>query len=204
MPFTTLTNQHVRQKQYIHALNYYIQNTEYPIVFTENSGIDISQYFKTYIINRRLEVLTFCGNSKKDRGKGYGEAEIIEYALTHSSLITEINNTLYIIKITGRLIVDNLFEIINNHFPLENEDCIRVSYDSMFSFADSRIIIAPLLFYKTFLNLKEDINDYKNSFFEVVLTISPFIMSHRFLGNLALLAKNTFLIPIPFQGVLHI
>ena len=170
MPFTTLTDNIVRKEQYIHAINYYIHNTNYPVVFTENSGTDISDHFQSSITNKRLEILTFKGNKNKEKGKGFGEAEIIDYALSNSMIIASTDNKCAIIKITGRIIIENISESVSKRFFLQESDSIIVSYNSDFSFADSRFIIAPLTFFQSFLQHKDDINDYKNSFFENVLS----------------------------------
>ena len=111
MAFTALTDATIRLKQYVTAINYYLNNTNYPIVFSENSGTSINSYFNSYNNNKRLELLSFKGNNNKDRGKGYGEAEIIDYALKKSLIIESHKNNCSIIKITGRLIVRNIMEL---------------------------------------------------------------------------------------------
>ena len=170
MPFTTLTDITVREKQYIEAINFYLHNTDFPIVFAENSGTDISKSLELFPDNKRLEFLSYKGNIHKNKGKGYGEAEIINYALIHSHIITSKSNDCPIIKITGRLIVENITDIVNNRFILQNSKSILVSYNSDFSFADSRIVIAPKYFYHLFIKHKEEINDFNHQYFENVLS----------------------------------
>lgn len=46
MPFTQLTDTSDRQKQYVDAIHYYINNTDCKIVFCENSNTDINTLFK--------------------------------------------------------------------------------------------------------------------------------------------------------------
>ena len=55
----------------------------------------------------KLESLSFTGNEKRiaSCGKGYGEDDIIEYALKHSDLLKEAT---YFCKLTGWLKVDNI------------------------------------------------------------------------------------------------
>ena len=79
MPFTALNNKEERQNQYVEALHFYLSQTSYPIVFTENSGTDISILFQKEIESGRMEYITFMGNQEKERGKGYGECEILKY-----------------------------------------------------------------------------------------------------------------------------
>lgn len=172
MPFTSLTDKSVRKEQYIKAINFYIHNTDFPIVFAENSNTDISNIFQQAISCNRIEILTFSGNNNKNRGKGYGEAEIIEYALNYSQFIISSDRQCAIVKITGRLIVENINDIINKRFIFQGDKSIVVSYNTAFTLADSRVIIAPLNFYISFLENKEQINDFNNKYFENVLSNS--------------------------------
>jgi len=172
MPFTSVTNSAVRRVQYIQSINYYIYYTNFPIVFVDNSNTDISDYFKPAIYSNRVEILTFCGNNNKQRGKGYGEAEIIGYAFKNSQIIKSTNSLCTIVKITGRLIVKNITDTINKRFYFQGKNSIVVSFNSDFTLADSRVIIAPYSFFITFLENKEQINDFNNKYFEHVLSDS--------------------------------
>lgn len=162
MPFTQLTDANERQKQYVDAILFYLSNTNCPIVFCENSNTDISHIFNN--AQNRLEILTFPGNQHKQRGKGYGEVEIIEYALQHSLYLKE---DCIIIKITGRLIVNNIGIIINS-LP-SHKNFITCLFHSDLSFADSRIFCATSPFFREFITNKKYINDSKNIFFEHIL-----------------------------------
>jgi len=162
MPFTLLTDISERQKQYVDAIHYYINNTDYRIVFCENSNTDISPLFKNE--QGRLEILTFAGNQDKQRGKGYGETEIIEYALHQSSFIQD---ACIIIKITGRLIVTNICQILKS--LNYKHDFVTCLFHSNLKFADSRIICGTTSFYKEFLKNKGCLNDSEGIFFEHVL-----------------------------------
>jgi hypothetical protein len=168
MSYTTLNNPEERKKQYVDAIYFYLSKTNYPIVFSENSGIDISYLFQDYIRSGRLEVLSFCGNQDKKRGKGYGECEIIEYALQNSNLI---NSSIgeRIIKITGRLKIKNIKMIIHLHSLLFSEKTAICAINSDMSFPDSRIIIASKSFFFTFLKNKDKINDTEGYYFEHAL-----------------------------------
>ncbi len=175
MPFTQLTNTSERQKQYVDAIHFYIIHTDYKIVFCENSNTDISSLLNND--HNRLEILTFLGNQDKLRGKGYGEAEIIEYALCHSSFIHENNNI--IIKITGRLVVNNIRQIIES--IKYNKDFVTCLFHSNLKFADSRIFCGTTAFFREFLKNKEHINDSKEIFFEHVLASTVLESSYRFI-----------------------
>ena len=142
--------------------------TKYPIVFAENSNTDISNLFRSEIASGRMEFMSFFGNQNKDHGKGYGECEIIQYALANSRLINS-NKDQQIAKITGRLIVKNLSAIIRWHIFLFSKQTVFCSINSDLSFPDSRLIIAPVAFFLEFLKSKEKINDFKNYYFEHAL-----------------------------------
>lgn len=168
MSFTALNNPQERLEQYIEAIKFYLTKTKYPIVFTENSGTDIRNIFHDAIQSGRMEYLFFHGNQNKNRGKGYGECEIIEYALNNSKLISK-EKSQSIVKITGRLIVKNINTIIKSHRLMFSRRTVCFSINSDLSFPDSRLIIAPTDFYISFLNSKENINDSVGYFFEHAL-----------------------------------
>src|SRR5574344_1117536 len=190
MVYTKLTDPNERKRQYIDALNYYMSNTSIPIVFVENSNTDISPSLNL-LSSKNIELLTFNGNHNKIHGKGYGEAEIIEYAINKSKYIEE--NTC-IIKITGRLIIKNIQNLILQlalgFLPSRSIIC---SFNSDYTFADSRIIIAPCPFYQLLLNNKSLIDDHKNVYFENVLSKTikeqcaysyfPFLIEPQIIGK---------------------
>lgn len=106
MSHTILQNPETRAEQYKKALDFYIKGTNVPIVFCENTMYDMSPEYRQYIDSGRLEYLTFDGNNyDKNRGKGYGEALIMGYAIQHSDIIC---NSKYVIKITGRIIISDI------------------------------------------------------------------------------------------------
>lgn len=164
MAFTKLNDADERKRQYINAIQFYLSKMRNPIVFCENSGTDISGPFAEQIKKREIEFLSFCGNIDKTRGKGFGEAEIIEHALTHSLFI---NDSSVIVKITGRLIVENISNIIKQ-FPVK-KNFVTCLFHSDLKFADSRIFCATKFFFQEFLANKEQINDQKKIYFEHVL-----------------------------------
>lgn len=109
MSDTLLQDPTIRSEQYKQALDFYLKETDLPIVFCENTMYDMSRDYKQYIDSGRLEYLTFDGNNyDKKKGKGYGEALILHYAICQSSII---NHSKYIIKITGRLVISNINQL---------------------------------------------------------------------------------------------
>ena len=107
---TSLQNVESRLCQYSNALTFYLQHTTLKIVLCENSGYNWNKQIVPLIYKPRVEFLSFNVNDyDKSKGKSYGEAKIIEYAIKNSSFI---KSGEYIIKITGRVIISNINEII--------------------------------------------------------------------------------------------
>lgn len=107
-----------RLKQYRDSLEFCINNIpSVKMVFCDNSGFDTSEMNDLVTLAKEkgclIELLSFKGNTEETvrHGKGYGESEIVSYALSNSRLIRE-DNDQYYIKMTGRLFVDNIASII--------------------------------------------------------------------------------------------
>lgn len=100
----------IRKRQYIEAINFYLNNTILKIIFCENSNVNIYNEITNKNKIDRLEYINYRGNDyDKSIGKGYGEAKIILYALNNSKFI---KNCKYIIKITGRVKILNINDYI--------------------------------------------------------------------------------------------
>lgn len=111
MAYTAMQDPDTRRDQYVAALRYYLDNTELRIVVCENTCTDFSGPFAREISDGRLEYLTFDGNGYDRRlGKGYGEALIIRHALLSSRFINGSHG--YVIKVTGRIMVENINDMI--------------------------------------------------------------------------------------------
>ena len=166
MPFTVLNDTSERLRQYREALNFYLNETTLPIVFCENTLCDFSEDYKEYIASGRLEYITFDGNNfDKSRGKGYGEALIMEEAFRHSRLLDQCN---FVVKITGRLIVRNISQLVKDNRRMFT-DTIQTFYPNN-NMADSRLVILPKLFcIDDFLARKDSINDTEGYYFEHLL-----------------------------------
>lgn len=111
----TVSDPKVRKQQYMEAINFYLTKTDLNIVFAENSGTSIEKVFRT---NPRLEFLTFTSPLiKPDKGKGYKELEIIDHAMKNSNFIAGAN---FVVKITGRLKVLNINQLLRKIFEKED------------------------------------------------------------------------------------
>lgn len=113
-----LRNHRDRLDQYISGLEKIIEaKPEAKIVFCENSGYGTEAFDELLelakVNNIDLEIMSFEGDSEAvaSFGKGYGEGEIMKHVFENSSLA---GNDDYFIKITGRLMVDNIADIVKN------------------------------------------------------------------------------------------
>lgn len=104
-----ITDAETRKSQYLEAINWYLLNTEYKIVFGENSGTDLSSEIDERY-HERIEFLTYMSKPTiPDRGKGYKEMEIIEYCLRNSKWLKVADA---IMKGTGRLVLKNVTTVL--------------------------------------------------------------------------------------------
>lgn len=107
-----------RLKQYEDAIEFYLSCEQITsIVFCDNSNYCYNfhdEIEKAAKIGKRLEIIHFAGDEKmiKIRGKGYGEAELIDFLCDNSSLF---NREPFFYKVTGRLIVKNIDQIIKKN-----------------------------------------------------------------------------------------
>ena len=111
-----LTAPEIRKQQYLEALNFYVQKTNFRIIFAENSGDPLDEF---PLLPDRIEYLTFKSEPiQPDRGKAYKELEIIDFALQNSNFAKEAKA---IAKITGRLKVLNLSRLSGKFLKLQKK-----------------------------------------------------------------------------------
>ena len=140
------------------------------IVFCDNSGYDTTAL--NYLIeladknNVQLELLSFKGDTQNVviHGKGYGEGEIVKYVLENSKLAANEN---YMVKITGRLVVDNIAEIVGR---LKND---RVYFNipniHRRDIYDTRLYAMPISMFKQYFYEKyKEVDDGKGYILECV------------------------------------
>jgi hypothetical protein len=174
----------IRENDYINAIRKWLQETNYTIVFCENSNSDlrnIEEASKGYK-HREIEFLQFDGNSfPRELGKGYGMLLTIRYALQNSSLI---KNADYIVAVTGRYFIKNIKKIIT---PLSKEKNIYIMVDleKNLTWADARIYAFKPSFVLDYLSPLQDlINDTKGFYLEHALaraTLQTISDGHRWM-----------------------
>ena len=110
---TVLVDREIRLQQYIDSILFYLNAKVIDkIVVCDNSGFDYSELkFLSELAcsnNKQIEFLNFKGsvNQIQEKGKGFGEGEIMKYILTNSKLFFEEEGSF--LKVTGRLKVVNI------------------------------------------------------------------------------------------------
>lgn len=167
MVMTALTDVEERKNQYYESFDYYLRETDLNILIVENTNYTID---KKYLNNPRIEYLTFDGNNyDKERGKGYGELLIIEYALENSDFLNNDKNT-EIIKITGRLKILSIEKHIKQISKSKNNKSIFADVDKNFHLAYSYFFVGNRYFFKNFFfKYREKLNDSQGFYFEHAL-----------------------------------
>ncbi len=166
MSFTALQNKEERKQQYKNALSFYLAETIAPIIFIENTGIDFSSEYEEWIKKGRLEYITFDGNNySRSLGKGYGEALIINEAIKRSRFLQE---SKYVIKITGRLIIKNINQILSSPW-LRFNNVFRADLRESVHLWTTIFVIETKELKNIFSDKINIINDSKGVFFEHAL-----------------------------------
>ena len=116
VPLTKIVDVNERLLQYTDSIEYAITHYESisEIIFCENTEFiyDYAPLKKKAANNgKNLEILSFKGDyiNIQQKGKGFGEGEIIKYALDKSELLHQCD---CFYKLTGRLIVKNMDKIL--------------------------------------------------------------------------------------------
>lgn len=194
MPLTTVSDSALRLNQYLHALEFYLRETSCPVVFVDNSNVDPRTF--TMLKSRygkRLEILVFDGNKDKTRGKGYGEMEIISYALVNSEHGLD-KTSCRIMKITGRLVLRNIKSILAmDHWHVYPQGAVVCQMNNEMTFADSRAFIASGGFLQNLVKDKNKIDDMHGVYFEHVLCESIKFQRQY--------AYSPFFVELAFEGV---
>jgi len=124
------------------------------IVICDNSGYDFSSDVKKLFPNKEIECLSFLGdkNAVSIYGKGYGEGEIIEFAITNSKLIS---NAKYFAKCTAKMWINNPEYFLK----MWNGNCsfkpvfknVFSSKSSSVDYIDTRFYLVSVDFYTRYL-----------------------------------------------------
>lgn len=171
--YLAIKNAEERLSQYYDSIFFYIsQGCFNKIIFCENSNYGskgLEPLVKLAKENHlQLELLSFQGDTEKVimQGKGYGEAEIMNYIFANSNLIK--GETMFA-KVTGRLKVTNVIRILSK---IKEGNCyFNVPNHTARHMYDTRFYMIPIeLFKQYFLDAKEEIMDDEGIFLETVYT----------------------------------
>ncbi|GAB6120622.1 hypothetical protein [Dysgonomonas termitidis] len=122
---TKIVNIEDRRNQYLNTIKRYIKESDFDtIIFCENTKSDFPVEECQDLADeygKQIEFIFFLGNVTciNKQGKGFGDGECIEYAINHSKYLQDDSACFY--KVTGRLFVENINDILKNSY--KNENC---------------------------------------------------------------------------------
>lgn len=172
VPFLKRSDWRVRLSDYKVALQSWLTSrVSTDIVFCENSAFDLSEL--SWICSRateftgRIEMLSFSDSDYDSaRGKGFGELNIISWALKNSALLRSANRVL---KVTGRIYVRNVNRLIGE-IHKQSKPEVFCDLRRNLTFADSRVFCATQKFLREFLlPMHGIVNDTAGVYFENAL-----------------------------------
>jgi hypothetical protein len=135
--------------------NWLAQSPDLRLVICDGSNFDFSAIVLDKFPGANIECL--CFENDKDSvaryGKGYGEGEIVKYALVHSVYLKESD---YFAKCTAKLWVENFFECLddwNGTFLCKGyfADVFSLFRETRFSYVDTRFYLVNKAFYLEYL-----------------------------------------------------
>jgi hypothetical protein len=171
MPFLKRADPVVREADYRWALKGWLDGTGYDtLIFCENSGASLN-HLEEYArqVNRHKHRVIFLSAPKspgaRELGKGYGEMEIIQYALDN---VPTIDPRQLIVKVTGRLRAANATRLLRRLELMQGD--IFCSLRAKLTQADSRLFaITSECAREHFFPRKSDISDHKARYIEHAL-----------------------------------
>ena len=144
-PELARTDPIARLKDYVDALTFYLTLIDRPlhgIVFVENSDSDVTtlrQLVALRGLTDRVEFLCNYGVHRySEMGRAHGEFKLLDYAMTASRMVRDVEGAHVVWKITGRYIVKNLQSVIANA-PIEFDAYIDMKNHPM-RWADLRLM----------------------------------------------------------------
>jgi len=109
VPFTNLHDSQKRIECTLESIGKWLSSYDLDIVLCDGSNFDFSFLVSKHFPNAKIECIYFKNNEAEviRLGKGYGEGEIINYALKNSNVLKSAD---YFIKCTGKYFVNNFDE----------------------------------------------------------------------------------------------
>lgn len=169
-PFTFLKDKEERFSQYYKTVKKYLEQSSIDAVVLCDNSLCPNNFKELEILalknDKLFEYISFLGNKNKIHklGKGFGEGEIIKYALKKSEVLNDNLKVFY--KITGRIFIDNITSILKN---TKTTNCFLLSSIRKRDKIDTRFFRTEIEFFK---NKLEDVylncNDFENNYLEDV------------------------------------
>ena len=153
--FTKLTDTNKRIELTIQSIKEWIRiQPDIKIVICDGSNYDFSTITKELFPTSKIECLYFQNNIDcvKLYGKGFGEGEIINYAVENSRLIKD---TDFFAKCTAKLWVNNYNNCLHSWNGTFKSDCNCTNIKSInnieIGYIDTRFYLVSKLFYNKYL-----------------------------------------------------
>lgn len=170
-PFTELRDQNLRIKLTLIAIAKWLEiDASISIIICDGSGYDFTNDVAKSFPKANIESICFLNNSEmvKSYGKGYGEGEIIQYALDNSIIL---KNSDCFAKCTSKLWVTNFVRCSHHWNNLFLCECGFSNFRSInkirFEYVDTRFYIINKYFYlETFSLAHLDVRDNNKHYLE--------------------------------------
>jgi hypothetical protein len=144
------------------------------MVICDGSGFDFYPYVQIEFPDVEIECLNFTNDTIKtrERGKGYGEGEIINYAISNSFILSESE---YFSKCTSKYWVENYLDCVGVFNGYFNCDFNYVSHSlCKVVNCDTKFFIVKIEYYNRYLgNCYQTVDDFsgyflENAFFDII------------------------------------
>lgn len=172
---TKIVNTEDRRNQYVVTIKRYIKESDFDIIiFCENTESDFPVeecQDLAHEYGKQIEFIFFLGNvnSINRQGKGFGDGECLEYAINHSKHLQ--NNSACFYKVTGRLFIENINDILKN--SAKDENCFyRLSFKSLYVvtfFFKAQVNFFKEHLIKEYVNVNDSAGRYMESIYYDVL-----------------------------------
>lgn len=152
----TLKDRDIRIRLTVESIEKWLAiSPDLPLVICDGSNFDFSGIVRERFPQARIECLSFQNDTQMVgiHGKGYGEGEIVNYAIAHSAYLKESD---YFAKCTAKLWVENFFDCLAGW----NGICLLKGYfadvfsfkPTRFDYIDTRFYLVNRSFYSKYLS----------------------------------------------------
>lgn len=178
IPSTVIVDFLERKDHYITTINWYLNNTTFDIAIIDNSGFNWNEYIEDKDKHRFVIVDYFLPeNFELKKGKGYGEGLIISRLASHKQIFKYD----FIIKISGRHIVENINMLIYPYYFFYRKKYVSAIWDYKNNFAVTDFFLfSPSFLTDIFIKRLNDIDESKNLYIEHILSESIKTSIHSF------------------------